>query len=208
MPFYTEPPINTGSIQEDTELMQHLYEREKQAETNLIIFSICIFIMLILCIKFKNEILNFFKTRKIQRIGFILFTISIIMTVISVKGEGMINVLAIFGGVVLAVIILWVAKASIERTRMCNVMESTIRNMWMQTGAVTPEQQDRIAIELMSGPFFSVQNLKQYRTALAVLNIMSGDIVKDKEKLRMFKLEFLQFGQEHGWTKDSDFNGI
>ena len=120
----------------------------------------------------------------------------------------MVNVLAIFGGVVLAVIILWVAKASIERTRMCNVMESTIRNMWMQTGAVTPEQQDRIALELMSGPFFSVQNLKQYRTALAVLNIMSGDIVKDKEKLRMFKLEFLQFGQEHGWTKDSDFNGI
>ena len=103
------------------------------------------------------------------------------MTVISVKGEGMVNVLAIFGGVVLAVIILWVAKASIERTRMCNVMESTIRNMWMQTGAVTPEQQDRIALELMSGPFFSVQNLKQYRTALAVLNIMSGDIVKDKE---------------------------
>lgn len=87
MALYTTPQHATKFFHEDIELIRYLHEIEKQAEINLVIFSIGIFIAFILCTIFWNDISNFFKTRmktKIQRIGFILFIISILLFILSI----------------------------------------------------------------------------------------------------------------------------
>lgn len=112
----------------------------------------------------------------------------------------MVTALAIFGGVVLIILILVIVGRSRATLKANSLMENAIRVCWSTIGTDDPDRQDDVAIQMMRDACFSARTLNQYRLALGAVRALSPDIVKNKQRLDSFKRELVLYGQTNGWT--------
>lgn len=116
----------------------------------------------------------------------------------------MVTVLAIVGGIVLVLIVLFFGVRMATILKATSISENTIRNIWADLGVRDPMEQDDIALDVLRNNCFA-DNMQQYRLGLGVIRSLSSDIIKDKTRLTQFKKELLAYGQLMGWTGPLDF---